>query len=193
MSFRCFIAVELEAAVREGLRRLQQQLQGKLDVSRSALKWVRPENIHLTLKFLGEVDDGQLPSICEAATRAASEFEPFAIEVGDCGCFPPQGSARVLWVGICQGAEALERLQRGLDEQLDVVGFAPEGRKFTPHLTLARINLAQAGYAVREIVEGMAAPRLGEQEVAEIKVFQSELSKSGPTYTVLHHAVLGEK
>ena len=193
MSFRCFIAVELEAAVREGLRRLQQKLQGKLDVSRSALKWVRPENIHLTLKFLGDVDDEQLRPICEAVTQTASEFEPFAIEVGDCGCFPPRGSARVLWVGIRDGAEALEELQGDLEKRLAAVGFAPEGRKFTAHLTLARIKQAQAGYAAREIVEGMTTASLGEQEVDEIKVFQSELSKSGPTYTVLHHAVLGKK
>jgi len=192
MSIRCFIAVELDEGIRRGLAKLQSRLGRALGSNESMIKWVRPQNIHLTLKFLGEVDDHFLPDICAAVSEAAQTFAPFDFEVGNCGCFGSAGSARVLWVGIAGGNENLAALAQAVDDNLGVLDFPPERRKFSAHLTLARIRNVKIGRAVRAVVDDLAPFSLGSQNVTELTVFQSELSRSGPTYTALHHAALAQ-
>lgn len=186
MSIRCFIAVELEHVMKRELGRLQARLRHKFDVGDKSMKWVRPENVHLTLKFLGDVEDGQIPDICRAVDQAVKESAPFIFELGNCGCFPAAGAARVLWVGILEGEREMEKLQQVLENSLQTSGFPPEGRKFSPHLTLARIKNAKAGRLVQEAAKTIEPFHLGRQEVCEIVVFQSALTPAGAIYTPLH-------
>ncbi|MCK5269950.1 MAG: RNA 2',3'-cyclic phosphodiesterase [Sedimentisphaerales bacterium] len=190
MSIRCFIAIELDEGIRGELGRLQDRLRRRLQVNDKAVKWVRPENVHLTLKFLGEVADRVIPDICSAVSEAAGEIAPFTFEVTDCGCFPRSGAARVLWVGVKQGKETLLQLQEMVELYLAEIGFPPEERRFSAHLTLGRIKNTEAGRLVHDAVAELEPIRLGCRDVSEITVFQSELTQSGPIYTPLHHGKL---
>lgn len=190
MSMRCFAAIELDGAIQKKLGQLQGRFQREYRLRDPEIKWVRPGNIHLTLKFLGEVPDSQITQVCSAVSQAASQAKPFEIEIGDCGCFPPRGAARVMWVGVVAGIEPLAALQQELELSLIDLGFEPESRPFRGHLTLARIKNARVGHLVREVVEGVGPVSLGMQSAAEITVFQSQLARGGPTYIPLHHAPL---
>jgi len=191
MSIRCFIAVELDESVKTELGRLQKRLAKQLRGDEFGINWVKPERIHLTLKFLGDVDDTLIPEICSAVSEAAEHFSPFEIELSGLGCFPPNNRpARVLWAGITTGAETLGELAEAIDLNLGVLDFGPETRKFSPHLTLARIKQPNAGKSVRNLVEQSPVDIIAGQTVGEITVFQSELTRSGPIYTSLAHAPL---
>jgi len=189
MSIRCFIAVELEEGIQKNIAKLQSRLQKKL-LGDSKIRWVKPERIHLTLKFLGDVDDIALPEICSAVSRAAAMNQPFDFEIGNCGCFGSGDSARILWVGVTQGQEDLETLHQAVDANLADIGFPPERRKFNPHLTLARIRNTASGRNARKIINQLEPTVLGGQNASEITVFQSELTPAGPIYTPLHHVSL---
>jgi len=192
MTIRCFIAIELDEGIRGELGRLQDRLRRRLQLNDKAVKWVRPENVHLTLKFLGDVEDRLVPDICSVVSEAAGEIAPFTFEVADCGCFPRNGAARVLWVGVKQGREDLLQLQEMVELYLADIGFPPEERRFSAHLTLGRIKNAEAGRLVHNVVAEVEPIRLGCRDVSEITVFQSELTQSGPIYTALHHGKLGK-
>jgi len=190
MSIRCFIAIELEEWLRKEIALLQDKLRRKLSIEDKSCKWVRPENIHLTLKFLGEVEDTLIAEICSGVVEAVQDFEPFEFEVADCGYFPPRGAARVLWIGVKEGQQELEKLQAEVDRSMEKLGFAPENRKFSAHLTLARIKNMQTGRKVSERVESLEPVSLGRQNVGEVTVFQSELTGKGPIYTALNRGKL---
>ena len=189
MSIRCFIAVELEEAIQRELGRLQQRLRRKLSPN-AKVRWVKTDRIHLTLKFLGEVDDAVINQVCSAASEAAAQVEPFDFEIGNCGCYGSPASARVLWVGVTAGQESLDKLHRAVDKQLALAGFPPERRRFSAHLTLGRIKDSKTGRSVRALIDQLEPVTIGAQGVTELTVFQSELIPEGPVYTALHHGAL---
>jgi len=190
---RCFIAIELDPAVREAIGRLQARLRKELRGSDSGLRWVRAENIHLTLKFLGEIPDDAVPAVGAAADQTAAAFNPFEFEIAEVGSFPPERPARVVWVGVGHGRSALLELQKALDQALEEIGYPREERPFSAHLTLARVSQPNAGRAVLNVLgnlpQGWAAS-LGRQNATALTVFKSDLTRSGPTYTLLHQAAL---
>jgi len=190
MSIRCFIAIELDKTITPKLAELQNRLRKKIKNDEKNLKWIRAEDIHLTLKFLGDVPDNLTGMICTAVSDAVTEYEPFEIEIGNCGCFPSRGSARVLWTGITQGQIELQTIQETVDLYLQELNFDPEQRKFHPHLTLARIKNFQTGRKAQEIIAREEPFTVGFQQVEKITVFQSELTRSGPIYTALGHSDL---
>ena len=191
MSIRCFVAAELDENIRKQLAQLQDRLRRKLPPDTTSIKWVKPENIHLTLKFLGEVDDNIIPDICSAVSEAVRCFNPFDSEIADCGCFGSSSSARVLWVGINEGQDKLTDLARAVDKALATLDFPRERRKFSGHLTLGRIRSSKSGRLVHDVVQNLEPIQLGTQTISQLTVFQSELTRSGPIYTALHHAPLG--
>jgi RNA 2',3'-cyclic 3'-phosphodiesterase len=193
MTIRCFIAIEIEEAIRDEFARVQQQLQKELRGNESGIKWVPPENIHLTLKFLGNVTDQEIPEICAAVSRAASESSPFSFSVGSCGSFPPNRPARVLWIGITEGQPELKQFAKRVDHWVNKLGFPLEKRAFSGHLTLARIRQPNAGKAVSRVATEITIGTLGQQDLSEITVFQSDLRPGGPVYTPLHHAPLTDE
>lgn len=177
---RTFLAVCIPGAIRREL----EEFGNGLRRFRADVKWVRTDNLHLTLKFLGNVPAGRLPSAVRAAERAVSGIRPFDIRFGGCGTFPGGGHPRVLWVGLQQGAESLGNLAAAVDESLAGEGFEREKRPFSAHLTLGRVRSQQG---IKACVEAMQAGIETEPfRVEEITVFRSDLHPRGPQYTPLH-------
>lgn len=184
---RCFVAIELSDEIRRQLGAIQRK---HASLGR-AVRWVKPEQIHLTLKFLGEIPEADVPGACEIVRAVAAGHAPVEFSVGGAGCFPPGGSARVLWVGLDEPTGALGRLRDAFEEAFEALGVARERRAFSPHLTLARVNDSRASAAVRDIARGEAGFSAGRQRAGEVVLFQSILAQSGATYVPLARAPLG--
>jgi 2'-5' RNA ligase len=185
---RCFIAIELPEGVKRGLRELQAQLKAG---SLAPVKWVEPENIHLTLKFLGNVAADRIDEIALAMTEAAKGTSPFSLEVKELGVFPNPKRVQIIWVGLSREVEKLSRLQQRIESGLARLGFASENRRFTPHLTLARLR-DRATPAEREKLGQLIAETEFDAAksfmVKGVKLMQSQLTREGPVYTSLSSA-----
>ena len=181
---RCFIAIDISEQIRKALNNLQNELQSKADIKKGDAKWVNPENIHLTLKFLGEIKDEQVIDICNITEEVASRHESFELDVESVGHFGGR-SARVLWVGAGQNCDNLLQLQEDLEQQLDLAGWPKEGRKFSAHLTLCRVRNPKAGIILAQMTEGYKDLKLGTMPADSISVYQSQLTPKGPIYTRL--------
>lgn len=181
---RVFIAVDIDEEIKKALGDLQQQLQNKAGTKKGDVTWVQPDNTHLTLKFLGEVADKKVAKVCEIVKEVAAGCERFELDIEEVGCFGGK-SARVVWVGTGQGSDKLCELQADIDRRLGSVGWPKEKRKFTGHLTLARIRRPQAGVILAQMAEDYKELKLGTISVDSVYVYQSELTPQGPIYTRL--------
>ncbi len=181
---RCFIAIDIDEQIRKALADLQQELQGIADIKRGDAKWVNPDNIHLTLKFLGEIKDEQIMDVCNITGDVAGRHKAFELDIESVGHFGGK-SARVLWVGTGQNCEKLLQLQKDLEQQLDEAGWAREARKFSGHLTLCRIRNARAGAKLAQLTREYKDFKLGTMPADSISVYQSQLTPQSPIYTVL--------
>ncbi|HCO93360.1 MAG TPA: RNA 2',3'-cyclic phosphodiesterase [Phycisphaerales bacterium] len=181
---RCFIAIDIGEQIRKALGNLQNELRGKVDIKKSDVKWVNPGNIHLTLKFLGEIKDEQVVDVCNIARDVASRHKGFELDIQSVGYFGGR-SARILWVGAGQNCDNLLQLQEDLDRQLDSAGWSREARKFSGHLTLCRIRNTKAGIKLARITEEYKDYKLGTIPVDSLSVYESRLTPQGPIYTVL--------
>lgn len=181
---RVFIAIDIGQGIRKGLANLQREILGKVDIERSDVKWVNPDTMHLTLKFLGEMKDVQSVDICNITKEVASGHKRFDIEVERVGFFGGR-SARVLWVGAGQDDENLLQLQKDLEQSLASAGWPPETRKFAGHLTLCRVRNSRAGMKLAKLTEEFSDYELGVMQVDSLGVYQSELRPEGPVYTKL--------
>jgi 2'-5' RNA ligase len=178
---RLFVAVDLPGQVREALARLQGGLRG---YDLSGLRWVRPQGIHLTLKFLGETPAGRVAAITNALAGAIRGRRRFRLALGALGTFGGQRRPRVLWLDITGDIERLRELQAAVEEALVEVGFPPEERDFSPHLTLARVpQPGRPGTAERiaQALESVAPPR-AEFDVREVVLMRSTLQPGGAVY-----------
>ncbi len=159
------------------------------------VSWVKQENLHYTMRFLGEVGEDGARRATEAAREAAARSTAFRAALGGLGAFPSPRRARVLWLGMSEGAEALVALARDLEQALDRRGFAPEGRRFTAHLTLGRVREPRGGgraeadwsRALDEARGEVAGPPF---TVDRISVVESRLNPKGSIYTVRADGVL---
>ncbi|MHC4423861.1 MAG: RNA 2',3'-cyclic phosphodiesterase [Planctomycetota bacterium] len=181
---RVFIAIDIGEEIRAALGDLQQQLQSKVDVKKSDVKWVNPENIHLTLKFLGEIKDETVAEVCNITQDVAGKHKSFELDVESVGCFGGR-SARVVWVGVGQGSDDLLRLQEDLDQQLASAGWPQETRKFAGHLTLCRVRNPKAGVKLAQASDAYRDFKLGTMSADSVTVYQSQLRPTGPVYAVL--------
>jgi 2'-5' RNA ligase len=181
---RVFIAIDIDEQIRAGISRLQQQLQNKADIKKGDVKWVEPDNIHLTLKFLGEIKDEQSVDVCNIVKEVAGIHSSFELAVESVGCFGGR-SAKVLWVGLGEGSNNLLQLQKDLDEQLALAGWLPESREFSGHLTLCRVKNPKAGFKLAAMIEDYKDFKLGTMSADSVCVYESQLTPSGPIYTVL--------
>lgn len=174
---RIFIAVPLGPSLQEAAQRV------RLIVEREAhrFRWVASHNLHLTLRFLGEITDAQVDRAVEAARDAAKGSAPFSVTLEGVGGFPSLRSPRVLWVGVTAGAEQLTALAGLLDVALRARHFPRDDRPFHPHLTVARAR----NEGRPPDLSGLAgeAVFLGSQQVDALVVMESVLGRSGPTYT----------
>jgi 2'-5' RNA ligase len=186
---RTFIAVDPSAAVQQQLVALQDELR-ELE---EEVKWVEPENLHITIKFLGDVDETDLYAICKMAERAVQEIPPFSMEMGTVGAFPSVGRPRVLWVGVRQGAGELIKIHDKVEELFGEQGYRSEDRAFTPHLTLGRVRHSGPAPRLSTTLRGLAQWQGGITPVHENLVMASQLSANGPTHTVMGRGRLAGK
>jgi 2'-5' RNA ligase len=180
---RCFIAVELPDEVKTGLDQLQAQLKSG---NQTWVKWVDPYSIHLTLKFLGNVAVDRIAPVTAAMEEATQGVPPFHLEVKELGVFPNLRRVQVVWVGVSGEVDKLARLQQRLESNLAGLGFAPERRQFTPHLTLARLR-DQASLDEREGLGKLIASTKFEAAytlpVDAISLMRSQLTREGAIYS----------
>jgi len=194
---RAFVAVELDAPLRQALAQVQATLRRQLQQAVGPdvrIQWVKPASIHLTLKFLGDIPEEQAPDIQAALARVAGGHSRFAVDVEGLGVFPDVRAPRVLWVGLTTHVDVLKRLAADVEAGLAALGFPSEARSFNPHLTLARVkerahDVGQALSAGGVLTQDA---RLGALQVAALSLMKSDLQPSGSVYTQLCHASLKE-
>jgi len=187
---RAFIAIELSEELKASLARLQELI--KLG-SESYVKWVDPQGMHLTLKFLGNISVDKVSAISEAIAEVARSAAPFRLEFTEFGAFPNTKAPRVAWVGLGGDLESLLRLQRGIDQALIPLGFLPEARAFSPHLTLGRVRDQATPQERRRLGERMASLEVQGQPslyVDRVSLMRSQLTSKGAIYSRLSAAEL---
>lgn len=184
---RLFVAIELSPAVRKALVDLQR----RLGAHGSIVRWVPAEQLHLTVKFLGEVDDRQVAAVGNAVTDCGTQLGPFTMGTAGAGCFPPRGNVRVVWGGVTDSDGRLSALVERVEAAMESLGFARERRPFSPHITVGRVREGAATDALRSAL-GAASLASAEQEVAGMTLMSSVLSPRGPTYTPVCRARLAK-
>lgn len=186
MTIRSFVAIPLGEELHRELDRLLRRLQA--DAPPGAVKWVPAANIHLTLKFLGDIPPEQVEPILAALRKEVTELAPFSFFIEGFGCFPGLRRPRVLWAGVQERTGQLQALQARVERALNPLGFPPEDRAFSPHLTLGRVRDGVRPAELREIsqlIERTQVGQLGEQMVQRVVLFRSDLRPAGPIYTPL--------
>jgi 2'-5' RNA ligase len=192
-TIRAFIAVPLPGALLEQLADLQSRLERRIPPR--SVRWVRPEGVHLTLKFLGDTPTEKLPGIEQALAIVARNAPVCTFTVGEMGCFPNARRPRVVWVGVQEPTGRLAVLQDAIEEVMASFGYEPEGRGFTPHLTLGRMGRKTSrGDAARvgEIVATTEVGQLAEVVAGRFELIRSVLKPTGAEYTTLKVFALGE-
>lgn len=187
---RLFIAVDLSIRVVERLANLQTQLDGRLDDG-VRVKWTEPQNIHLTLKFLGDTDDALVPMLRDVLSNLVGPLFPFEVESRGIGCFPRPDKPRILWAGFDgQGAEVLTLLQQALERDLADLGIEEENRAFKPHVTLGRVKSRQKP-SLEHVFDGFRDASWGKSYIKDLILFESTLDHTGATYHVIDRFPLG--
>lgn len=177
-AIRTFICIEIPPSVKSRLEELQRALRQP----DAQISWVKPANIHLTIKFLGETAAAKIDTVRRAVERATESVRAFEIEVGGAGCFPAPRNPRVLWVGLSRVPEVLSQLHARLEGELARHGFPRESKRFAPHLTIGRARNPNRARPTAEalIARGFAPIAF---QASEIIVMRSDLSPSGSIYT----------
>jgi 2'-5' RNA ligase len=185
---RLFVAVDLSGEARQAMAAEQKRIASALGVRQTSLKWVRQEHMHLTLVFLGSVDEARARAVVDVIGRDV-DAAPFDMVFDGVGAFPPHGAPRVLWTGVTHGAADLVALHRELGQRAAALGIALEDRSFHPHLTLGRWRESRRHDRERALAAGGRDP-IARVRVQRATLYESRLSPSGPTYTALAHANL---
>jgi len=178
---RTFIAIKLAPEIISSITRMQERLKG----FGGRVKWVEPSNIHITLKFLGNITHEQLDKVIVATREALRPFGSFDVSVSGLGTFPGKTSPRVIWIGIAEGKQELARLSKAIDKSLSKAGFPHERREFSPHLTLGRVKSSEGREGLTKAIASTDASNLGSVRVKRIVVMRSQLTPAGPIYTAL--------
>lgn len=196
LPYRTFIAIEIPPAIRHDIREHINQLRAAFPDVRAS--WIREDNMHLTLKFLGNIPVERIPALSDAITEAAHEINPFDLVISGCGTFPPHGRPKVLWIGAGSAGilpassqlltpnpqSPLTSLHATLENHCAAANFAREPRAYHPHLTIARLRESRDARALAEHHKQLSFPPQT-FTVSELVVFRSELSSQGSKHTAL--------
>lgn len=183
---RAFIACEIPESILENVSKVQEGLR-KLD---SDVSWTRVNGIHITLKFLGDIEEGYIDKVAAVIEEASKGQTPFEISIKGSGAFPNLKNPRVVWIGVEDGAKVLSKLQQGLDDKLKALGFEPEEREFRPHLTLGRVKGPRGRERLSVVVFELKDVELGSFAVDRVILYKSELKPTGAVYTKLREVIL---
>ena len=182
---RAFIAVELPETLKKELYELEAQLK---NTSPPIVKWVDPNSIHITLKFLGEISEDSVDELTLAIEESAQGIQPFQLEVREVGAFPNLERVQVLWVGVKGELEQITQLQKNIESNTEQLGFSRESRAFSPHLTLGRVrNEARPNERQRlgKLLTDTSFTALHNVNVAAVNLMKSQLTPTGPVYTCI--------
>lgn len=187
---RLFVAVEIDPVVARHLAEFSDEVRSRIRARapRARMTWVPVERLHLTVRFIGEVGEGQAAAIA-AELEPPLTASPFEVTVEGAGAFPAAGAPRVIWAGVAGGLEALAALEHEVSGRLAACGVPRADRTYHPHLTLARVR-ESAGLRAGALLDRLAARRFGATWVDAITLFQSRLSPKGPTYVALQRTPL---
>ena len=184
---RLFVSVDLPPELEPKVRDLQSYLHG----TRADLRFTKPEQAHLTMKFVGDTPESRLKAVKEAVDEAADVVEPFHVEVGGTGVFPSRDYISVVWVGVREGVEELTRLHDALEDGLVGRGLADEAEHdYVPHVTLARMNSGRGRSEVLGFVDKHDDVTLGGFEASRLRLKSSVLRDDGSVHTTEHEAEL---
>jgi 2'-5' RNA ligase len=187
---RAFIAVEIPPEIHKAIESKTAPLRAALDTS--LVRWVPTDNIHLTLKFLGDISPANVEMLSQMLNVEVGQHSTFVLKFGGLGAFPNPRRPRVIWIGI-QAPAGLEALQRGIEAATATLGYPSEERPFSPHLTIGRVkqNAGSAGVQkIRTALEETKVGALGAAQVSAVHLFKSDLKSSGAVYTRLFSAPL---
>ncbi len=168
-------------------------VQGRLRPTAGNVKWVSPDSFHITLKFLGGVEQERLRQTWQAVRAALAESPPFVFTVRGVGAFPTARRVRVVWAGVEHGRAELTELAQRVEQATLTTGFAPEGRPFQAHLTLGRVREPVLNEELAAAIEGLAGEALGVVSVDRVLLMKSELTPKGAIYTILEQQLLEER
>ncbi len=183
---RSFIAIELPEKIKSALSELQQELKK----CGTDIRWIKPENIHLTLKFLGNIDEKDIDTIVKIIEGTCSRYSVFELHISGVGVFPNVKSSRVLWVGV-KGNEVFTGLQQEIESGMASLGFQRENRKFIPHLTLGRFKSSQGKGALLDKIQLHENTIFGLIDVKSVSLIRSDLSQAGARYSRIVEILLG--
>lgn len=186
MKIRSFIAIELG----DGEKRSLELIQDKLKRELPPVRWARPATMHLTLKFLGYVEEDLIPGIIERMNSASRGCGPFRMKLSGIGAFPNPRNPRIIWIGVREESGTLKRLAAGLEKLLNGIGIEPEDRTFSPHLTLGRVKERGDGRIFDGVLAMFKDRDAGEVQVDGISLMRSDLTPQGPIYSRLHFVAL---
>jgi RNA 2',3'-cyclic 3'-phosphodiesterase len=183
---RAFLAVDLPASYLASLKAVQDYLKQ----SRADVRWTSVAGIHLTLKFFGNIAEPQVETLTAAASRVTGTTPAFTLGVQGVGVFPNPRSPRVIWLGLSGQTDVLGQLVQELEQAFAPLGFPPENRKFTPHLTLGRVRSSQGREALSQSLQTIALPEFADFQVEHLVLYQSTLRPQGALYTPLRRIAL---
>jgi 2'-5' RNA ligase len=186
MDLRCFISIELPERLKKDINTLTE----KLRVTGADVKWVPTGNLHLTLKFLGNTPEENLPAIKDHVQAAASRSPNFMAALSGVGVFPSRNKPRIIWIGIL-GSDEILHLQGNIEENLQTMGYEPESRPFKAHLTIGRVMSMRGKELLLRELDALKETVFGEFRVDDVSVMKSELKPSGARYTSLYTIPLG--
>ncbi len=184
---RSFIAIEVPESLQDRMGELQRELK-KFE---SDIKWVKPWNIHLTLKFLGTVPKEMIEKVSLAVSPVIQQAVPFDLRLYGLGSFPSSRSPRVIWVGMNQGWEPISSLLEAIEKETAALSFPSERRPFKPHLTIGRVRSLKGGGELARAIEGRQKVEIGAFRAKEVILFQSKLTPAGAIYTKLNAFPMG--
>ncbi len=178
---RLFVAVKIEP--QESLMKAFNHVKTRLSDAR--ISWVNPQNLHITLKFLGDTPDKNVEKVKEQLRAATQGAKPFTLEIRGLGSFGNTSNPRVLWMGIFDDRHRLEKLYRSVQEQLEPLGYENEGYFFRPHLTLGRIREMKDTIVLRELESSFGMILFQRNTIDSFALYKSQLTPQGPVYTML--------
>ncbi len=184
---RLFIAVELGAEQKSELTHFQHKIKHYVQGAR----WVSTQNMHLTLKFLGETEEDKGEELRAAMHRACHRQSPFTVVYGGCGVFPNPKKARVLWVGLNRGFDEVSVLAHNLERELAACGFAPDRKAYHPHLTVGRLRGSAEVDSINRFLEEGKTFCTGSQEICALVLFESRLTPKGALYRSVEKVAFG--
>lgn len=182
---RLFVAIELDEVIRSRLARVQDSLRAQCH----GVKWIPSDQLHLTVKFLGDVPDGKVTDVSDALARAAAPSAVCTLELRGAGCFPPRGPVRIVWAGGSEPTGALTNCVNAVEDELSKLGFERERRPFSAHITIGRVRQDDSGGRIRDAVSSVSYQDMT-QEVHELTLMSSVLSPKGPTYAAVSRVSL---